>query len=205
MIHFKDNLKKLRESRSLSQDDLAYFLGISGKTISSWEIGRTEPNMGMVELLAERFGVTVDDLVFGQVKKHQYSFIKIPQYSSISCGSATFLDDLIEEYVTLPSSLLNPIKQYFCQYAKGDSMIGENIMPGDLLVFEKTDVIEDGKIGCFCVDHNEATCKKFYQDKESDMITLQPANDKYLPIFIKSETIPFRIIGKLILVINKRG
>lgn len=36
---------------------------VSGKTIWSWENGRTEPNMGAVQQLADLFSVSTDDLI----------------------------------------------------------------------------------------------------------------------------------------------
>lgn len=128
----------------------------------------------------------------------------VPLYTQLSCGTGMFVDDNIEEYITLPESLLKANKEYFCQYASGDSMIDENIIPGDLLVFEKTQSIDNGQVGCFCIDDNVATCKKFYKDDASAIITLQPANSKYAPIIVTVETMNFHIIGKLSLVINKR-
>lgn len=57
------NIKNCREKRGLSQPQLADRLGISFKTISSWEIDRTEPNIGMLIKMAAIFNITVDDLV----------------------------------------------------------------------------------------------------------------------------------------------
>lgn len=130
--------------------------------------------------------------------------LRAPLYQSLSCGTGLFVDDNIEEYITLPESLLKAKKEYFCQYADGDSMIEENILPGDLLVFEKTQNIENGQVGCFCIDDNMAICKKFYLDEASHIITLQPANSKYAPIIVTVESMNFHVVGKLSLVINKR-
>ena len=58
-----DNIKKYRTLRGLSQLELANLMNVSQKTISSWEIGRTEPNMGMVERLALLLGVRESDLL----------------------------------------------------------------------------------------------------------------------------------------------
>ena len=58
-----DNIKKYRTLRGLSQLELANLMNVSQKTISSWEIGRTEPNMGMVERLALLLGVRKSDLL----------------------------------------------------------------------------------------------------------------------------------------------
>ena len=87
--------------------------------------------------------------------------ITIPLYSDISCGTGLFVDDNVDEYISLPETLLHPVKKYFCQYADGDSMINENINQGDLIVFEKSNQIRNGEVGCFTIDDNVATCKKF--------------------------------------------
>ena len=40
-----DNIRRLREEKGMSQSELAKKLFISDKTISSWEVNRTEPKM----------------------------------------------------------------------------------------------------------------------------------------------------------------
>lgn len=90
---------------------------------------------------------------------------------------------------------------YFAQYASGDSMIDAGINDGDLLIFEKTTAVENGQIGCFCVDNNIALCKKF--SRNAGNVFLLPANDKYAPIPVKPENECFRILGKEILKIGK--
>lgn len=48
-MNIGQNIKDIREKQNLTQSDLAELLGVSDKTVSSWEINRTEPKMGMVE------------------------------------------------------------------------------------------------------------------------------------------------------------
>lgn len=63
MTTLSDNIKKLRENHKLTQDELGNKLGISGKTVSSWENGRSEPKMGMVEKMANIFGCKKSDII----------------------------------------------------------------------------------------------------------------------------------------------
>ena len=51
---FGDKLKKIREAHNLSQDELGERLGVSGKTVSSWEINQK---------IADMFSVTTDSLI----------------------------------------------------------------------------------------------------------------------------------------------
>lgn len=206
-ISFGENLKSLRTKNKLNQSELASRLNVSQNTISNWENGNREPDtFDDLLKIANYFNVPVGSLLTLEpryLENYIYT-MKIPLYDSISCGSAMFVDDNVEEYITLPVSLLHQNKEYFCQYAKGESMIEENINDGDLLIFEKTTVIQNGQIGCFCVNDNMATCKKFYKDDVSAIISLQPANKNYAPIIVTLETMNFHVVGKLALVINKR-
>ena len=131
------------------------------------------------------------------------STTNIPLYDEISCGTGLFVDDQITEMFTIPTSMLpNKHAEYFAQTAHGDSMTGAGIKDGDILIFKKTSSIDNGQIGCFCIDDNVATCKKFSQNGGS--IFLMPANDKYQPIPIEPENQCFRVIGLLVAQVSKR-
>ena len=58
-----NNIKRYRMALHMEQAELAERLHISNKTISSWECGRTEPKMGMVEEMCRIFGCTKDELI----------------------------------------------------------------------------------------------------------------------------------------------
>lgn len=200
-------IKMLRENKNISQEELGNVLGVSDKTISSWEINRTEPKMGIVQLLADYFGVSTDYLIKGDLSKDAmiYSklnidFIRIPLYSTLCCGDGGFNEDNIIEMVAVPSKGLNPNLEYFAQIADGESMKDAGIGDGDLLVFERVDKVDNGVIGCFCIDLNKAMCKKY---KEHDgMIILMPMNNEYDPKFIDPLNSHFRCLGKLKKVIK---
>ncbi|MBS5114159.1 MAG: helix-turn-helix domain-containing protein [Erysipelotrichaceae bacterium] len=199
---FGTRIKQLREKRGLNQEELGEIVGVSDKTVSSWEINRTEPKMGIVQQLADFFNVTTDYLIKGNTADDEdlyqqldMSYIKVPLYAPISCGNGAFADDNILDYVAVPDDGLNPNKEYFAQIASGDSMIEVGIDSGDIIVFEKSNTIENGKIGCFCIDDNVATCKKF--KKGDTFIQLIPANKNYDPIVIDLNNNNFRVIGIL--------
>ena len=127
----------------------------------------------------------------------------VPLYSQISCGTGLFVDDQIIDMVVIPVNVLpNKNADYFGMYAHGDSMTGAGINDGDILIFKKTSSIENGQIGCFCIDENVATCKKYSQNGGS--VFLVPANDKYQPIPIEPENQCFRVIGLLVAQVSKR-
>ena len=198
------NIRKLRESRSMSQDDLGQRLNISGKAISSWEIGRTEPNMGYVQAMCDVFGVSAEYLIYGTeentYRKSGLDYFRIPLYGPLCCGDGGFNDDNIIEYIPVPSKGLSNPDECFCQIAKGDSMKDAGISNGDLLIFQKTSHVDIGVIGCFCIDENESMCKKF--NIINNLIMLMPMNSEYEPVPIDPASSNFRCIGKLKKVIK---
>ena len=61
-------IRELRTERGMSQDDLAARVYVSRQTISSWENGKTYPDVQSLLLLSEIFGASVDSLIRGDVE-----------------------------------------------------------------------------------------------------------------------------------------
>lgn len=56
----------LRKSKGYTQQEVARQLGVSNKTVSSWETGASCPDISMLPVLAELYGVTCDELLRGR-------------------------------------------------------------------------------------------------------------------------------------------
>ncbi len=63
MIYFGENLKRLRKEKSLTQETLAEFLGVSFQAVSKWERGECYPDISVLPVIASFFGVTTDVLL----------------------------------------------------------------------------------------------------------------------------------------------
>lgn len=61
-MYLPANLKKYRILKELTQEDVAEFLGIIPQSVSKLERGETIPDLEKCKLLAELFGVSLDDL-----------------------------------------------------------------------------------------------------------------------------------------------
>ena len=61
-------IRELRAAAGMSQDDLAARVYVSRQTISSWENGKTYPDVQSLLLLSEIFGASVDSLIKGDVE-----------------------------------------------------------------------------------------------------------------------------------------
>ena len=58
-------VRRLRESKSLTQNELGDCIGVSAKAISKWETGRGLPDISLIEPLAQALGVSVVELMSG--------------------------------------------------------------------------------------------------------------------------------------------
>lgn len=72
-----DNIKKWREIRNLKQSELAELINVSDKTVSSWEINRTEPKMGMIEKICVALNCKKTDIVGEETNAEQFAYVSL--------------------------------------------------------------------------------------------------------------------------------
>lgn len=57
-----ENLQRLRKERGLSQEEVARRLFVSRQSVSKWELDQSEPGVEYLKVLAELYGVSLDEL-----------------------------------------------------------------------------------------------------------------------------------------------
>lgn len=62
-------ISQLRKSSGMTQRELADRLNVSDKSVSRWERDECAPDLSLIPLIAEIFGVTCDELLKGERKK----------------------------------------------------------------------------------------------------------------------------------------
>ncbi|MCI8772056.1 MAG: helix-turn-helix transcriptional regulator [Lachnospiraceae bacterium] len=67
-MYLAQNIKYLREYKGELQKDIADLLGVSISTMSKYESGDCEPDIEKLIMLADLFGITVDDLIRKELK-----------------------------------------------------------------------------------------------------------------------------------------
>ncbi len=64
-----------RRAKNLTQEQLAELLGVSNKTISKWETGKSMPDYSIVELLCKELNITISELLAGKTKDSESSSV----------------------------------------------------------------------------------------------------------------------------------
>ncbi len=65
-------LSELRKEKGITQKELADYLNVSDKTVSHWECDKYSPDISVIPVLAEFFGVTCDEILKGERKEPEY-------------------------------------------------------------------------------------------------------------------------------------
>lgn len=84
-------IRALRESKGLTQAQLAERLFVSDKTVSKWENGKGYPDISLLESIAEALGVSVTELLSGQVVRNgnvSANMLRSGFYVCPVCGNA---------------------------------------------------------------------------------------------------------------------
>jgi len=61
-----EEMKKLRKSLNLSQEDFGSVLGVAQRTVSAWESGNNEPSVSILILIFKKWGITPSTLILGE-------------------------------------------------------------------------------------------------------------------------------------------
>ncbi len=83
-------IKKLRENKNLTQNDLAEMLGVSSKAVSKWETGKGLPDISLIEPLSAALSVSVMELMSGDTvinKNISSNILRSKFYVCPVCGN----------------------------------------------------------------------------------------------------------------------
>jgi desulfoferrodoxin (superoxide reductase-like protein)/DNA-binding XRE family transcriptional regulator len=59
-------IRRLRENKKMTQEELAAQICVSGKAVSKWEVGKGYPDISLLEPLAKALGISVIELLSGE-------------------------------------------------------------------------------------------------------------------------------------------
>ena len=198
---FYDVYLKLCTNIGKSPTAVGRELGIVSGTISKWKQGGS-PSPAVLRKIADYFGVSVETLLDSsrpsepRMPGNVYPIRtkKIPLLGEIACGEPIYTNEEHDIFLEADSS----IHADFALKARGDSMIGAGIFDGYMVLCREQPLVNNGEIAVVIID-NEATLKRFFFDRESNIITLYADNPNYKPIrYVGEEINHVRILGKAV-------
>ena len=202
---FSENLKNLRRSQGISQEELAEKIGVSKSSIGMYEQGKRLPKTDTVmKKIAEYFGVSLDYLMGYEkltpefLERMGVSKIRMKRFrmlGDVACGKPIMCNEDYETYIDASSD----IHADFCLRASGDSMINARIFDGDVVFVREQSMVENGEIAAVIVNDDEITLKRFYYYPDIKKIVLMPENPLFSPMSYEDEQLAhIRVLGKAV-------
>lgn len=128
-----------------------------------------------------------------QTADFDMSAVRVPLLGKVTAGQPITAVENIEDYLTLPKSMVGDEGTSFLLRIQGDSMMNAGIFDGDYVIVKHQHTADNGEIIVAMTEEDEATVKRFY--KEADYIRLQPENDTLEPIILSNVTILGKVTG----------
>lgn len=202
-----ENIRKLRQARGLTQQQLADIMGASNyTTISKWESGANSPRGGDLVKLSELFNVSVDELLGindNITLKSDYKYIP----TAISAGIQLDVEAITEcETITIPDVIMGKYardENIFITRVNGDSM--NKVIPHNSLIAVRPvslESLKNGDIVVYSCD-GEYALKRFY--KKGNKLIFRPDSTDVsftdLVIDLENNESDIQIHGKVVLYI----
>src|SRR5215211_1313329 len=192
------NLKYLRKLRGWTQEEFAQKLRIKRSLLGAYEEERAEPRIDILEVVADMFKLTLDDLLRRDVSDNKTSYLSRRRAQKMATGRADipfvpvkaaagylagyadpeFVDEL--NTFTLPMLTGGNYRAF--------EIIGDSMLPtpsGSVIVGEKIEKVEDVKNDTPCIvvsRHEGIVYKRIQKDGRSkNKLTLISDNPIYHP------------------------
>lgn len=192
-----DRIRRLREDKDISQEELARRCGYSSRsTISKIEKGERNLTGDKIQVIADVLGVRPSYLMDGEeptslrAPEVTEDTVIFPVIGEIAAGyDYPAYEDWSGETVEIPKSYLHGRSRddFFVLSVKGDSMYPQYMDGDKVLILKQSTMNRSGEIGAIIYDGDMATLKKIeYMDGE-DWVKLIPINPEYTPKTIRNE------------------
>ena len=206
MAQANQNLKYLRKLRGWTQEEFAQKLGIKRSLLGAYEEERAEPRIDVLEVVADIFRLTLDDLLRRDLSEAKGNYITRRRALKMSSGPTAipfvpmkaaagylagyadpeFVDEL--NTFTLPMLTGGNYRAF--------EIVGDSMLPtpsGSVIVGEKVDDLEAVKndTPCIVVSRNEGIVYKRIQknNRQKNKITLVSDNPIYHPYHVNADEV----------------
>lgn len=177
---FSKRLKKLRTQEGLSQAKLAEIIGVSQQAVGNWETEKNSPDHEVLMKLTEHFKCSMDyllgksDLPLSNEVPVSAAVNRYPIIGTVKCGPDGLAYEYLDGFFATSEEYSGDIRGFKC---KGDSMKGEGINDGDIVLVRIQPDVENGELAVVVINGDEGTLKRIRKD--TNYITLEAANPDY--------------------------
>lgn len=115
---------------------------------------------------------------------YQSEAAMLPLVGVVAAGAPILAEENIEEHVAVSGALAG--EGAYCLRVRGESMIEDGILDGDIVVVDQFRQPSPGDVVVALIE-DEATVKRYHP--RGDTVELRPANSAMRPILVSAETL----------------
>jgi repressor LexA len=121
----------------------------------------------------------------------------LPLVGQVAAGAPLLAEQNIEEHLAIGPEIAGG-EDSFLLRVRGESMLGDGIFDGDLVVVKPTPDVPNGTVAVVRLEsqetgESEVTVKRFY--RERGHVRLQPSNDAFEPLIVNDARIEGRVVA----------
>lgn len=199
------NIRKLRTGHGLTQEELAEKLDVARSTITQWETGWSSPRMGMVQKLANVFGVPSSAMLAEENETLPKG--AIPVYSSgeatvplltlgrVHAGELTDEEEA-ESRVEVPASVRSRHPRAFALVVEGSCM--DMVIPeGAHVLVDPDREPQNGSIAVVETETYQAVMRRWYRGS-STLLLAADSHGEQEDMVLGVEDGPVRVVGTVV-------
>lgn len=208
-------IKFAREQKGYTQKQLGNLVNKGDSTVRMWELGKSEPDLVTLNLIAKSLDVDTSYLLgntpyktFYEMPNNIYpvdSIISFEILGSVKAGYDGAFDEIpTGETIELPLSMVScgQKEDYFVLQVKGDSM-HPRLLDGDKILCKRTSSVDSGTLAVIVYNGDEATIKKVNYVYGEDWLELIPFNPEYATKRIEGRDLEqCHVVGKVVKLIR---
>ena len=177
------NIRRLREQRGLTQEQLGKMVDVSRSTITQWERGWTTPRMGNVQLLAGALGVSTADIIADElppsnaIKPATAKPAYAPLLGRVHAGEAQE-PDVLQDAIPVPYEIIKRHPHGYFLQVEGDCM--DNVYPeGCYILIDPEQRPSNGSIAVVSIDGADYVMRRLYRGANTLILSPDSHNAEY--------------------------
>lgn len=192
----KENIKRLRLERGLTQEQIADALGITRSSVTQWELGWSQPRMGKIEQLAELLGVPesvlLDDNGFsglprGAILPVASKASYAPLLGRVHAGEPQDPEAFDGPMVELPEAVASAHPRAYFLEVEGDCM--DRVYPeGCLILIDPDREPQSGSIAAVSIDGADYVMRRLLRTSSTMVLAPESFNPEHDDIVITASS-----------------
>jgi repressor LexA len=191
-MELKELIREYKQKTGVSDSEIARRAGVTRSTVARWLSGEIRKvSADTMENLSGMVGYNIEPLLMGMDIA-----VKLPVLGYVKAGYDLFAE---ENYLGEEEASLEERRRgdYYLKVT-GNSMQGEGIMDGSLVLVQKCDTVESGTISVVLIGPEVTVKKVLYKDS---MMILEAANPDVENRYFSAQevrSIPVQILGRVL-------